>query len=324
MLAVLTAADPDTTVVGTDPDGTLVVEHCPKEEKLGRQVAGVLRKPMAVSRTFVYRIHPDGERCGWGWGACAACGAALVAGDRTLELPVALDGRRIPQADAVDYRGVIGPKKGVDWDRTQEKNVFFDGSDDDVRAHLANLFGTTAFSIVGRAISLELPLVGKDWRPRPSGETVHVQFPAPASWSVQAPERGRWWHVVPDGGDETLCTIQLSGWTSAAVRDDDHAITCPWCRARIIAVEIAAMPGSDAEAARPKLHEEIERILEDRGDWMTTAEIAAAVRKAGRFKRGDGTSDVSAYQVHGRTKASGDYAHLFDRDGSRVRLRKST
>lgn len=323
-LALLRAADADTTLVGTDPDGTLVVEHCPKEEKLGRQVGGELRKPMGVSRTFVYRIHPNGERCGWGWAACTACGTALMAGDRTLELPVALDGRRIDQSEAGSYRGVIKPKKGARWDgNLSPNNVFFDGSDDDVRAHLEEMFGTAAFSLVGHAIELELPRVGKDWRPRPSGETVLVRFSAPASWSVQAPERGRWWHVVPGGADETLCTIALSTWTSEAVTDDDQPITCPWCRARMVAIEIAAPPGSEAQhpVARPKLHEEIQRILRESGGSMTTSEIARAVREAGRYQKRDGTSDVNPYQIHGRTKASGDYAHLFERDGSQVRLR---
>jgi hypothetical protein len=67
------------------------------------------------------------------------------------------------------------------------------------------------------------------------------------------------------------------------------------------------------------LHEEIVSILRQRGNaWMTTTEIAAEVANRGIYKKRDGTSLVSAYQVHGRTK---NYPHLFERDGSRVRLR---
>lgn len=323
-LAVLKRADPGTSLVDTEPDGALLVEHCPREEKLGRRVGGELRKPMGVSRTFVYRVHPGGDRCGYGWAACASCGAALVAGDRTLELPVAIDGRRVNESEAADYRGVISQRKGTRWDAEHPSlNVFFDGSDDDVRAHLEAVFGTRAFSLAGHAIELELPRVGKDWRPRSTGETVPVRFSAPASWSVQAPARGRWWHVVPGGADETLCTIALSTWASEVVTDDDQPITCPWCRARMVAIEIAAPPGSEGQhpVARPKLHEEIQRILRESGGSMTTSEIARAVREAGRYKKRDGTSNVSSFQIHGRTKASGDYAHLFERDGSQVRLR---
>lgn len=320
-LALLRAADPDTTLVGTDQDGTLVVEHCPKEEKLGRQVGGELQKPMGVSRTFVYRIHPNGERCGWGWAACTACGTALMAGDRTLELPVALDGRRINHSEAGSYRGVIKPKKGARWGEVaQASNVFFDGSDEEVRAHLEEMFGTPAFSLVGHAIELELPLVGRDWRPRPSGETVLVRFSAPSSWSVQAPEQGRWWHVVPEAGGDTLCTIRLSTWTTTAVRDDDHPISCPWCRARMIAIEIAAPPAEVAPAdasSRPTLHVEIARILRGSGDWMTTSELAAAVNAAGRYRKRDG-SPVIPLQIHGRTR---NYTAWFERNGTQVRLR---
>lgn len=67
------------------------------------------------------------------------------------------------------------------------------------------------------------------------------------------------------------------------------------------------------------LHEELVDILRQRGDgWMTTQELADQVRQRGRYKKRDGTSDVSAFQVHGRTR---QYSHLFERDGARVRLR---
>jgi hypothetical protein len=66
------------------------------------------------------------------------------------------------------------------------------------------------------------------------------------------------------------------------------------------------------------LHEELVKILRDRVDrWMTCDELAALVNKRGRYRKRDGTP-VTGFQAHGRTK---NYAHLFERDGSRVRLR---
>jgi len=66
------------------------------------------------------------------------------------------------------------------------------------------------------------------------------------------------------------------------------------------------------------LHEEIAAILaESDEEWMTTSSIASRVNARGRYEKGDG-SPVTPYQIHGRTK---NYPKLFERDGSRVRLR---
>ena len=65
------------------------------------------------------------------------------------------------------------------------------------------------------------------------------------------------------------------------------------------------------------LHEEIARILRQHGNrWMSTQEIADAVNAAGNYRKKDG-SEVTAFQIHGRTK---NYTQLFERDGSKVRL----
>jgi hypothetical protein len=70
----------------------------------------------------------------------------------------------------------------------------------------------------------------------------------------------------------------------------------------------------------PTLHEEIISILAASGDgWMTTTQISEQVRSRGVYKKRDGTSDVTPFQVHGRTK---NYPHLFERDGSRVHRRR--
>jgi hypothetical protein len=88
-----------------------------------------------------------------------------------------------------------------------------------------------------------------------------------------------------------------------------------------------ASPAPAAEAGgmrhsggRVTLHGEIAAVLGNHGNrWMTTQEIATLVAIRGVYKKRDGTSDVTAFQVHGRTK---NYPHLFERDGIRVRLVK--
>lgn len=70
--------------------------------------------------------------------------------------------------------------------------------------------------------------------------------------------------------------------------------------------------------AAPTLHEEIQAILRSNGNrWMTTQEIAEQVARRRNYRTRDGTSNVSAFQVHGRTK---NYPQLFERDGQRVHL----
>lgn len=68
---------------------------------------------------------------------------------------------------------------------------------------------------------------------------------------------------------------------------------------------------------RPTLHNELVRLLQEQG-WMTTTELADQVNAAGRYEKKDGSA-VTAFQVHGRTR---NYSDLFERDGSRVRLRR--
>lgn len=70
---------------------------------------------------------------------------------------------------------------------------------------------------------------------------------------------------------------------------------------------------------RITLHSEIEAILSETDqEWLTTQEIADLVNARGRYHKGDGSA-VTAFQIHGRTR---NYPHLFDREGSRVRLQR--
>jgi hypothetical protein len=71
-------------------------------------------------------------------------------------------------------------------------------------------------------------------------------------------------------------------------------------------------------AGQATLHEEIARILRENGA-MTTAQLADAVNRAGRYRKRDGTP-VTAFQIHGRTR---NYSQLFEREGTTVRLRSS-
>jgi len=147
---------------------------------------------------------------------------------------------------------------------------------------------------------------------------VIVTFHAPPSWTVERPDGGAWWHAVTEGSEETLCTIEVATWQSR-IRDDDQSISCPWCRARLVAVEIAAPPGElQGQSTRVRLHDEITAILRERNGWMTTQEIADAVTNRARYKKRDGSTVITALNVHGRTR---NYPGLFERAGSRVRLR---
>lgn len=70
---------------------------------------------------------------------------------------------------------------------------------------------------------------------------------------------------------------------------------------------------------RVYLHKEIEAILRERGNqWMATRELAEIVCRRGRYQRLK-PGEVTAYQVHGRTR---QYSRIFEREGSRVRLRQ--
>jgi hypothetical protein len=65
------------------------------------------------------------------------------------------------------------------------------------------------------------------------------------------------------------------------------------------------------------LHEEISEILRGYGNgWMTVVEIAKLVNDRCHYRKRDG-SEVTSFQIHGRTR---NYPHMFERDGSRVRL----
>jgi hypothetical protein len=240
---------------------------------------------------------------------------ALSHGARTREDVLAWHRKFGLRSQAKDVGSLLVPESD------RGASVFVEGSDMDVHDYLESILGTPAYRVTDYWIELELPEVGKDRLPLRSGETTVVRFAAPAEWSIEAPEGGQLWHVIAEGASQTLCTIPLASWKTARRRDDDHAVTCPWCRARNIAIEIAAPPSfSRDNPVKVVLHDEIARILRSSGkEWLTTQEIAQHVNDAGNFHKRD-RSPVTAFQIHGRTK---NYPKLFDRDGARVKLRES-
>lgn len=68
------------------------------------------------------------------------------------------------------------------------------------------------------------------------------------------------------------------------------------------------------------LHEAIAVILREEGNrWMSVREIAEAVNTRALYRKKDG-SPVEMSQIHARTK---NYAQVFEKDGSKVRLHPS-
>ena len=66
------------------------------------------------------------------------------------------------------------------------------------------------------------------------------------------------------------------------------------------------------------LHVAIEKLLKEKGTSLSTIEIAAELNKNGWYQKKDG-SEISAFQIHGRTK---NYPNIFDRQGSFVTIKK--
>ena len=84
-----------------------------------------------------------------------------------------------------------------------------------------------------------------------------------------------------------------------------------------LGLAVAATAG-DSGARGPTLHDALAQLLREHGnDWMTARELADEVNARSMYRKRDG-SPVEANQVHARTK---NYTDLFEKDGSRVRLR---
>jgi hypothetical protein len=72
--------------------------------------------------------------------------------------------------------------------------------------------------------------------------------------------------------------------------------------------------------ARLTLHAALELVLREHGnDWMEVRDLARIVNERDLYRKQDG-SRVEANQIHARTT---NYADVFEKDRSRVRLRAS-
>ncbi len=93
----------------------------------------------------------------------------------------------------------------------------------------------------------------------------------------------------------------------------------------LIAQAEAALGIADAEAegksdgeGRMTLHVALEHVLRENDNrWMSVRELADEVNHRALYRKKDGTP-VEPNQVHARTK---NYDHIFEKDGSQVRLR---
>lgn len=91
----------------------------------------------------------------------------------------------------------------------------------------------------------------------------------------------------------------------------------------LIAQAEAALGIADAESenegdCRLTLHVALEQVLRENGNrWMTVRELADEVNRRNLYRKKDG-SLVEPNQVHARAK---NYDEVFEKDGSRVRLR---
>jgi hypothetical protein len=189
---------------------------------------------------------------------------------------------------------------------------------DDLRAWLEDQLGTPTFGVEDGSITLRVP---EPW-PGSAGAGDVINFDILRSWEAAfdafAPDIG---HATGDQSGTALC----GALTAAPATEGLVEVTCADCLLRVVAMEVALPPGPSGSRRivhatnTPTLHAEIARILGQRGGWMTTSELAEAVNEAGRYRKRDG-SPVAPLQIHGRTR---NYSKLFEREGSRVRLRAS-
>ena len=75
-----------------------------------------------------------------------------------------------------------------------------------------------------------------------------------------------------------------------------------------------------AASDRLTLHEALAHVLRERGNaWTSARELADQVNARGLYVKRDGRA-VEVNQVHARIK---NYPHLFEKDGSQIRLREN-
>lgn len=76
-------------------------------------------------------------------------------------------------------------------------------------------------------------------------------------------------------------------------------------------------PDSIKRKKKITLHEELRAIFIESGEeWLSTRQLADRVNEKRRYRKKDG-SDVTPYQIHGRTR---HYSHIFEQQKQQVRL----
>jgi hypothetical protein len=185
--------------------------------------------------------------------------------------------------------------------------VFFEGSDEEVRAYLDSIYGTSAFATDGDEIQLRLPTAD-------GSDRATARFSILVDYGCYASDVGTMRHAISAGAKTTTCGESVAAWKNL-LRDDRQVVSCPFCRARVIASEVAADREDDEEGS-PTLHAQIALVLKIAGRPLTTPEIAHALEAAGYQRKSDG-EPVKASQVSARTR---NYPRLFQRDGSMIHL----
>jgi hypothetical protein len=184
--------------------------------------------------------------------------------------------------------------------------VFLEGSDEEVRAYLDSIFGTSAFVADRDELRLQLPIAG-------GNESATARFSIVIDYGCYAPSVGAARHAIIAGDKTTMCGEGVAAW-EGVLRDDRQSVSCPLCRARVIASEVASDRADDE--GDTTLHAQIVLVLKGAGRPMTTPEIADALEAAGYRRRSDG-QPVRATQVSARTR---NYPALFRREGSQIQL----
>lgn len=214
----------------------------------------------------------------------------------------------VTEANLDSARALLAFVCGFDGPRPRDEYaVFFEGSDEDVRAHLESVYGTSLFLAEGDEIRLRLPIAD-------GSATAVAQVSSLLDYGCYTSDAAAARHAISAGTNKTLCGMSVSTWTNL-LRDDRQAVSCPLCRARVIASEVAA-DRADNEEAGSTLHAQIALILERARRSMTTSEIAKALEALGYRRPSDGEF-VQPTQVAARAR---NYPKLFRREGSQLHL----
>ena len=111
------------------------------------------------------------------------------------------------------------------------------------------------------------------------------------------------------------------GRTLAGARAELAELVARKARLEALIAEAERLEAPPEQAPTSKiltLHEAVAQVLSEHDNkWMTARELADIVNERKLYRKKDGT-EVEINQVHARTT---NYKKLFEKDGSRIRLR---